>query len=59
MYYYKAKIYNIVIIGIYCISCFIIFNNQQQKVTYTNTNVKNSISTNSEIIGSIIIEKIN
>ena len=59
MYYYRAKIYNIVIIGIYCISCFIIFNNQQQKVTYTNTNVKNSISTNIYIIGSIMIDKIN
>lgn len=56
---YKEKIYSITIISIYAILCFIIFNDTNPQSISINSKSKTSIPTNSDIIGNIMIDKIN
>ncbi len=55
----KEKLYSLIIITIYLMSCFTIFNDTKSKTIYTKIKEKNITPIEKDIIGSISIDKIN
>lgn len=55
----KEKLYSLIILSLYLLTCFTIFNGSQKECVKTNLSIKNTKPVENDIIGKIVIDKIN